>query len=799
MRRIDIMALYQPQSCIHTEGKYITIKKVENRKDQRLSETRGNVNFTDYWFSMMDDAREQDFSYTCQYFTLLSDEDKEELDQWWMNKRGKYICFCFLKIRTDEERVTLEQVQKSLQELVAQEKKEQEKKKQEEKEQEEKDYEEGRCFRTIDNADIIFIFSATKQETIKKRLDAVKNLSVQNIKEVFFSNYSLYGLCDEEELKVYKCENVKDGGCQKHALYSGGWCGEISKMLKDKIENYEKVKNKKMMAYYRALLQIVNVIAQYEQEKILKDLFFIFYPPISLFLEQLEAGEADIAECNREIEWGNGDIKKNSRTMKYAKMQKMERAASEFLDSMELLLHHMGHSCPDILSESGRSGMPFDIPLRLCLMYIAFLNVLTDVLNDREEYEYQYCLAPLAYSRPTTKCFDFDLSPTNRLIRVQISRHTMFMPRSLLIILSHEASHYVGDKSRNRFLRAEVLVNILAMSLVLTLMPKEKLADFAGCLESELDAEEENYFIELQVKIYEYLSRELQRSLLHESRDIEEAFHFVNFMERMNNVYRDLLYDSDGLLNWEIEAVGRDRAVELRNSPYHKIKKMKNIQDSVKGEIQRLLTTPDFGEFMRAIGSVLKEVYSDLTAILLLDLSPTEFLETYIISESYTPDIDTINISLINRIAMVNETMCQGSDKWKQEWEAMDSKKLNDNPFLIELKRRIDQFQSASDKEEQHEAILTGAETEEGKLLSCNEIIAEERRYFDCCYKSIEEQLEESEKKKPGRKSLLRNLYKHFQVYEKEQDTSFTSFFNDYEALVKAFKKDVKEKWIKET
>lgn len=132
-------------------------------------------------------------------------------------------------------------------------------------------------------------------------------------------------------------------------------------------------------------------------------------------------------------------------------------------------------------------------------------------MNDRG-YEFEYCLVPLAYSRQVTRYFDFDLTPEGRLIKVQISRHMMFIPRSLLIILAHEVSHYVSEKPRQRALRAKCCVQLINYAMTMMLVP-EDLLQMSGAITQEQFPVLEEYLITTRTRVWEYLQKNVWKRL----------------------------------------------------------------------------------------------------------------------------------------------------------------------------------------------------------------------------------------------------------------------------------------------
>ena len=804
-RCTDLLTLYFQQPCLDKGGRYAVIKPVGSYKEERLSVSKGNVNLTDYWYTMLDGFQEQDLSYTCQHIGLLSDMDPETETgpdpDWWESQIGsdkRWICLCFIKLNLENE--NYRQAESQMKELV----------------------EDHKCFKTFGNADFIFAYSNESEAKLKERLKRIQEINERSRedtgKNVFFSNYYLYGKFGKTQdgaFKVARYEVDNGGGCQTHELIDKVWCARIIGQLRKYIERSRKAKNEKMMAYYQGLGQIVNIIAQYEQPEIYKDLFFMFFPPICLFMQQLQKAE-------REIEgYQNGDhdspcegkTGSKSRNEKYEKMNKMERSISEFIDSMEVLLHHMGHSCRDILSDAGRGGIPYDIPIRLCLMYTAYLHVLTRVMND-EGYEFEYCLSPLTYSRPGTEYLDFGLEPGDRLIQVRISKHMMFVPRSLFIILAHEASHYVSNVPRARKLRAECLVKIANMAMVNNLLPE----DILDTLRIGGNAVLQAYLEKLQQGIYDYLDENLWKNWENRPEN-DHIFYLEEFSKDLERKARRLLEGEGPMFSWILDYVDNDTVSSLRDESGQRdlFRDISAVQSHIKVQKMILWDKKPLHEFMDSVERNLKEVYADLSAILLLKLTPDKFLEAYISSESYVPNEDVITPELLNRIAMVKYVLIQQAEEdqggenaeiwenWKNWNTSEETQRQDVDVFLQKLKRQVDAYIQA------YSSAMTGAYEPEaepddnGEFFTCDSmfgylpVFALETKYFTECFTRLKSQLQADTSK--ARQELLLNLFRHFQIYEESQETSYASFFEDYEALIECYRGEIRtdyQKKIKE-
>ena len=186
---------------------------------------------------------------------------------------------------------------------------------------------------------------------------------------------------------------------------------------------------------------------------------------------------------------------------------------------------------------------------------ISFLGILTNVLNDTE-HEFQYCFYPVTYSRPVTQCILAGMSDDSSLIRIKVSKHTMFTPRSFFIILSHEVSHYVNRKCRQRRLRAILFVEMVTITLV-NMLTQDLIEDNNSDGEYFLN----RYIQTVQQRLSSYIRSELQNNLQKKkdnSKDAENIYQFSTLWEIQKEMCAKLLYDSSGKLENAIDYLGKD-------------------------------------------------------------------------------------------------------------------------------------------------------------------------------------------------------------------------------------------------
>ena len=222
------------------------------------------------------------------------------------------------------------------------------------------------------------------------------------------------------------------------------WCKGKIKELENDLKYIRTQKDERLYSYYQAMIQSLNMLAQYEMSQFSKTIFYMVFPSLELFHDQFK-----------------NKLKPGDK-LQFKELNKVKSSITRYLEAVDTIILHTVHTDQNFLMVPGYSGVLYDIPTQLCFSYMAFLGLLIDCLNDTDGGRYECFLVPTLQVNTETRFIGFDLSPTNRLIQVTIPQRILFMQRSTLMTLSHEAAHYVGDKTRNRRLRLDKMIRIFA-------------------------------------------------------------------------------------------------------------------------------------------------------------------------------------------------------------------------------------------------------------------------------------------------------------------------------------------------
>lgn len=786
MRCINLMTLYQPQPCVKGLQAHMTIREVENRPEKRLTRTLGNVNFTDLWLEQIDVSGERHSGYVAQHFSLLCDKSGEdELENFWKKGCGQKILISLIKVQAGIPGQTLKVAEERILERAVG----------------------GRVFRTLDNADLVLIYFSDEWEALER----LRN-DLQNDRRIgYYSFYSVEGNFyfyigpKDRHYHVSELYFPSDPILIKNSLKEQKWCNQMIKDLETRISKCTVEKNKKWASYYHAIVQIVNVLGQYEQVYKFKDLFYIFFPTLQLFVSQLDAGKNLIEEYDR----------KGMIAEKYDVMQKVEIAVSDFIDAMENLLHHTGISCLSILNADGRNGLAYDISIRMCLMYLSVLYAVAESLNDTE-FVYRFFLSPLAYSRPETRIFDFGLEPKSRLIRVELAKHQFYSPRSLICISAHEVGHYVGRSARLRRERAKMYLNMAVSCLVETLLPEEKSERIlkhtvleqkaAQAFKIDWEKRKESLWLFFQEKLGQDLKAK-------NTLRAESSYYLDDIYLDICESIKRTLYEVNAGPELFFNEVSVNLKEKLQDeAEYNNLLLALNEEYVLfRDNVFAVAISDELFDMLADVKNVLKEIYADCGAVLLIQMEAADYLESYLLSEGCIPDEDILNDMVIHRVAMVNYLMSEKSKDWKRSWSSIKENTW-ENCFLYKLKSAVDQYQRTYLDDIEGEGVnrvavqiwaLYGRVPEEYLIIEKKNhkfnpfrephLIELELAYLKKASDLLSEKIECEESK--IHVGNLRDLYENFKVRDKNQESDYGKFFGDMEKIIDAYRVSVVNEW----
>nr|WP_308624380.1 hypothetical protein [uncultured Eisenbergiella sp.] len=453
----------------------------------------------------------------------------------------------------------------------------------------------------------------------------------------------------------------------------------LSEMLRKKIsrEDFFSVsENGSCQAVKKGLLSILNSLEKYEKAQFDDYTFISSIKPMEILIRLIEeAGQYEIS--------------------KYAGFY-------EFLEGFNLYTQNSVHSDRQFTEVPDFNIRIYDTPVKMNAFYNAVIAELKKLLNtlneDRVKRQYEFLACPGVVDNMQVREIYHSVSDALRLFLVDIPEKQVFDPKLMMIMLSHEISHFVGRGIRKRDYRLECMNIMLAKVFVRYLRQSLRQETAAKGI-----AEEEEHFGYIAGDEYwSSLEREVKKQLLRlmplerENRFIEKRFTKMDedkkeWWKKYLNKYSDytrmlvhLLPEHMNLICWderlflypvqreELYQLGRGETSENARS---KAEKLKYIIDECK------MNFVNFSEWNRERISVysvvdkmvylFKECFADLGAVLLLNLSIKDYLWAFLKSaadqgmnaESIIESDDLLRILLISYSMMYGQDGCSAT--WK--------------------------------------------------------------------------------------------------------------------------------------
>ncbi len=328
---------------------------------------------------------------------------------------------------------------------------------------------------------------------------------------------------------------------------SNGWCSAQIIKLFDLSRKALELQEEGLYAYLAAISQTLNNLSQYENYELDNGIFFSIFPAFKMFAERF-------------VEF----MKKyfDNRDDYFDEIDELKATTRRFIDTVNAILFHTVHTDQIFLTLPGNSGSAYSIPHKLQLMALYFINGISDLYNDNSSLHYQYLLAPIHEATPSTEEFILPDGKYDRLIRLRVSHRSLSFPKSLCIILAHEAAHYSGTSIRSRKLRKNCILEDIAGLLV-----RLCFAPLVGTLDDSIDCK---YDPESESYQYQYLNDECRHTFnLMELTPIQKKLHKTIQDQVIPRIISAVHEQLDKDYNVSFKPVSEDPSVRLRTEDMH--------------------------------------------------------------------------------------------------------------------------------------------------------------------------------------------------------------------------------------
>lgn len=109
----------------------------------------------------------------------------------------------------------------------------------------------------------------------------------------------------------------------------------------------------------------------------------------------------------------------------------------------------------------------YEAPVQLNAFYAAYFSLLRDILNEGvgAGYNYEFMICPGVAEYLNVQRVLPRASREKRLLLVKIPEHQIYDVKNQLIVMAHEAAHFVGRDIRCREYRHELMIEAIVKSV----------------------------------------------------------------------------------------------------------------------------------------------------------------------------------------------------------------------------------------------------------------------------------------------------------------------------------------------
>lgn len=409
-------------------------------------------------------------------------------------------------------------------------------------------------------------------------------------------------------------ESKKISGSNERGIsHIRDWCEKSIYKYKKKLAIAKENNDVSLSSHYRAIIQTLNTLAQYEQFTLGKEIFYLLFPGFYMFERLLD-----------ETELQNYGV--------YSQNEEMKKTIRHFIDSVHSVMCHAVSNRQTFFMIPGYSGISFSVPIKLTLMYLWLIKKVSNILNDCN-YQYECILIPEMESDSITSLLDFGVNNENRLINVHVAQRLLFFPENLMIILAHEVGHYIGKGIRNRKIRAQCILHTMAYALTemiftgnitaVNIEQKYISRIYVEQLQKEL---RKKALLFLYEKLKEsgvgpeYYSEDLQEFLI----DCGKIF-LVAVQKEWQNDLPNILKEAVRDINMQ---------ADIEDKKYREcMQYIYEIASDMKNNIQNHLASNTVDKIVIKIMRAYREAFSDMVALGILECSETDFTNTFFLEE----------------------------------------------------------------------------------------------------------------------------------------------------------------------
>ena len=458
---------------------------------------------------------------------------------------------------------------------------------------------------------------------------------------------------------------------------------KVKKMCEDLRRNLLGIELKDTMRgrmYLKATLQIINALQKYEDMEYADYTYIILYHPMKMLLKLIK-------EEKEHRKQGEGEPIENLQQI------------SDFFYAINLLAQNSIRLERQFIQSVDLNARIYEAPVQLNAFYASYFSLLKDILNRGvEEGDYEFMICPGMAEYLNVRRVLPSASRKNRLLLVEIPEHQIYDVRNQLMVMAHEAAHFVGRDIRHRTERYEMMLKAIVKSVSTFLVLDEGMNPY--CTEKLIENFEREYLLELKEAIKEYYAGIEKDNI----RITQDRYHTEYMREDLWICAQSVLIKNEDLLDRigkdAFEKFGRD--AELQNLDAEKklqeFRRFKSEFSENKKSFLMRTTVPEvtlsdeccINNIVDSNIHFMKEAFADSISVLLLQLSPEEYIESLLSSSEQIGKLQGHIRTIEWRIALVSMVAPIYCDKGHRKlWETEQLRSVAEKSENNELKHLL--------------------------------------------------------------------------------------------------------------
>lgn len=409
---------------------------------------------------------------------------------------------------------------------------------------------------------------------------------------------------------------------------------DLPELLTDMyIKTVQKYLENENNTYLHNLVLILNALSQFEHFRMARDVYYLVFRAFNNFLMEFD---------------------KLSREKNDEKIDELNVEITKMIGYINSVVTQSIHTDQNFLTIPGYSGTSFWLPIKLTIYYQELTYKIVKIYREKK-HQYDVMLVPELETKPYTKEKRIeDSENVIHTIIVKFGQRMLFQP-SLHIVLIHELSHYIGEEYRQRILRKNKMVELMAF-LTVKLLFKGVIQE-NGSIQKEIDS----YITSVQEKIGAFYLRKINKKCSNDyyASDIAKALQSAAWNVIMADSRDPLFEEVFGTLS-DWDAI---------------IKKIDEIEPGMDGEeiffeVKNCLSSNrmkarysvEVENLICSLVRVFKEIYSDISAYAILQFPFEEFQDAFSISEEKQIDNTNVDCQQSIREYVMAHIMKNGSE-----------------------------------------------------------------------------------------------------------------------------------------